>query len=387
VSRTGRRRTFTRFLFPAICLLVAGPGTSLPFLGRTPCGDPLATTAFAASSPRAGSLVVVSWPGAERDRWLDADGVPGRRGVDRWLRQGWILRPDELSAGELTRLDAWIARAGDDLLWIGEEAGVGAAAAAGTGAGDPGGPPGRTVRTGFLPLGSGDGTVFLRWEGVPARAGLDHLSRETHAWLGGHRPLRWEEAAEILDLNARENRAFLVLRDPANPFLPMRSAFVADKSAANLCIYLLGTRHPPALAWRMGLVRAFESGPVDLARGVLATRPSAATEPGGADIAPGSLGAERLEQARSRLFCGRVLASRGRVYGRCDRILGSLAVEGERGTLLVVDARDSADPFVAVLRLGGSLPSPDHRGELLAEALRPRWPVPPGVVSPAVVLP
>lgn len=374
-------------LLPVICILALGLGAPSLSLGTTADGVALVSTAQAASSRATAPLVVVSWPGAERERWIETDGVPGRRGINRWLRQGWILRPDELSTEERTRLDAWIARAGDDLLWIGEEAGRGASASDRGGVADPDGDAGLSVRRGLLPLGSGEGAILLHWEGVGARDHLDHLARESHAWLEGNRRLRWEEAAEILDLSSRENRAFQVLHDPANPFFLMRSTFVADKSAANLCIYLLGTRQPPALAWRMGLVRAFENGPAALARGVLSTIPPDVLNPGVPKVSPGSLGAERLEQARSRLFCGRVLASRGRVYGRCDRILVSLAVEGKRGTLLVVDARDSADPFVAVLRVGDSLPPSDRRGELLVEALRIRWPASPGVPPSAVALP
>jgi hypothetical protein len=340
-------------------------------------------TAHAVSSRRAASLVVVVWPGAERARWLDTDGVPGHRGIDRWLRQGWMLRPDELSADECARLDALVAHAGIDLLWIGEEAISVAPASSQAGSTGPDGVPAPRRRAGLLPLGSGDGEVHLRWEGVPARAGLDHLSRETHAWLEGSRRLRWEEAVEILDLSSRENLAFQILGDPANPYYQLRSTFVADKAAANLGIYLLGTRRPPALVWRLGLVRAFENGPALLARDVLATDPLPVAIPG---CPVGSFGAQRLEQARNRLFCGRVLASRGRVYGRCDRILLSLAVEGARGALLIVDGRESADPFVAVLRVNDPLPAADSRGDLLAEALRLRVATAP-VERPPTVLP
>jgi hypothetical protein len=326
---------------------------------------------------------VVVWPGAEWARWLDTDGVPGHRGIDRWLRQGWMLRPDELSADECAQLDAWVTHAGSDLLWIGEEAIAVAPASSQIESTGPDGVPAPRRRAGLLPLGSGEGEVLLRWEGVPARAGLDHLSRETHAWLEGNRRLRWEEAVEILDLSSRENRAFQVLSDPANPYHRLRSTFVADKAAANLGIYLLGTRRPPALVWRLGLVRVFENGPALLARDVLATDPHPAAISGDS---VGSLGAQRLEEARNRLFCGRVLASRGRVYGRCDRILLSLAVEGARGALLIVDGRDSADPFVAVLRVDDPLPAAERRGDLLAEALRLRWATAPAE-RPTTALP
>jgi hypothetical protein len=329
-----------------------------------------AAAARAVSSGRAAPLVVVIWPGAERVRWLNTDGVPGHRGIDRWLRQGWILRPDELSADECVRLDAWVTRAGSDLLWIGEEAISVAPASSRAGSAGPDGVPAPRPRTGLLPLGSGDGEVLLRWEGVPASAGLDRLSRETHAWLEGNRRLRWEEAVEMLDLTSRENRAFQVLGDPANPYYRLRSTFVADKAASNLGIYLLGTRRPPALVWHLGLVRAYENGPALLARNVLTTGSIPAALPGDS---VGSLGPLRLERARNRLFCGRVLASRGRVYGRCDRILLSLAVEGPRGALLIVDGRDSVDPFVAVLRVDDPLPIADRRGDLLAETLRLRF--------------
>ena len=343
--------------------------------------DEAGATERAVSSRPAGSLVVVVWPGAERARWLDTDGVPGHRGIDRWLRHGWMLRPDDLSADEGTRLDAWVARAGSDLLWIGEEAIAVAPAYSRARSTGPGSVPAPRPRTGLLLLGSRDSEVFLRWEGVPAGAGLDRLSRETHAWLDGNRRLRWEEAVEILDLSSRENGAFQVLSDPANPFYRLRSTFVADKAAANLGIYLLGTRRPSALVWRLGLVRAFENGPALLARDVLATNPLPAAMPGDS---LGSFGVQRLEQARNRLFCGRVLASRGRVYGRCDRILLSLAVEGARGALLIVDGRESADPFVAVLRVDDPLPAADRRGDLLADALRLRWATePPADASPA----
>lgn len=298
-------------------------------------------------------VLLVVWPQAELSRWQDSDGVPGRRFFDLCRRDGWILRPAELSGEEAKALHWAGQRAGDDLLW--------------RAAGGDGG--------GFLVLGRGDGAVHLRWEGVPPAGDPSRLEDESRAWLPSTRRMRWEEVVEILDLTAGENRAFQEQREEGNAFGLVRAAYLRDKTAANVSIYLAGTRRPRALTWRLALTEAFESSLVPLVQQALS-----ASRYGSAERAiPASLDSLRtdpdsFEEARRRLFGLRLLASRSRVYGRCDRILLSLSAEAPRGTLLLVDARASNDPFVAVVRVKEKLEAwPGHRG-LLVRRLEGAWP-------------
>jgi hypothetical protein len=181
--------------------------------------------------------------------------------------------------------------------------------------------------------------------------------------------MRWEEVVEILDLTAVENRAFQLQRDGAGPFAELRRAFLRDKSGANLAIYLAGTRRPPALIWSLELSSAFEETIVPLAAAAAAGATIAPTRAAPSAIESAFMDPAQLEESRRRLFARRLLASRGRVYARCDRVLLSLSVDAQRGSLLVVDARDSRDPFVAVLGADADLGDAADRGERLARRL------------------
>jgi hypothetical protein len=292
--------------------------------------------------------VVVGWPRAELARWEDADGVVGRRLADLCRLEGWILRPEELHRDEAALLAAAERETGDDLVWR---------------AGTDGG-------TGYLPLGVDEGVVPLRWEGTLPPGEPARLEAESKPWLASARRMRWEEVVEILDLTAEENRAFQLQRDGAGPFASIRAAYLRDKSGANVAIYLAGTRRPRALLWRLELNRAFEETVSPLAASLLAEPLPAILAARGAGAPPGDArdpGAR--DAARRRLFARRLLASRSRVYGRADRILLSLAAEAPRGTMLIVDARDSRDPFVAVLVVGQRLGRSTDRGSRLRDRL------------------
>jgi hypothetical protein len=298
-------------------------------------------------------LVVVGWPQAELARWEDSDGVVARRFVDLCRRYGWILRPEELMPDEIAALDAVAAQTGEDLVWRGSA----------------------SASSGFLPLGTGDGLVPLRWEGDLPPGEPGRVESESRAWLASARRIRWEEVVEMLDLTGAENRAFQQQRDGAGLFSPIRAAYLRDKSGANLAIYLVGTRRPHALLWRLELNRAFEETVVPLAHGLLVE--TAADPTRSPMVASGALAngdPSALDAAHRRLFARRLLASRSRVYGRSDRILLSLAAEAPRGTTLIVDARASNDPFIAAFRVGERLGPAATRGDGLLRELGQRDP-------------
>jgi hypothetical protein len=321
----------------------------------------------ARARPQAGGtppphLIFVEVPGAALAGWEDCDGVRGRRFVEACGADGWILRPRDLHGAEPGLLDAWRRRIGGDVLWLARA--------------EPAAPGDLRLEAasgrGLLWLGPPGDELLVRYRGLPpgkrANRMLDEVRAGVGESLGGAAELRWEEVVEMLDLTSSENLALRRLEDPMHPFARLTEAFVRDKRAANVGLYLLGFRPPAVLGMRLDLPGLYETEIVPFCRELAASSavPSTLTAGDPESTSVASEPAEIREAIERRFFARRILASRGRVYGRLDRILQSLAGESPRGAVLVVDALLSPDPFVAVYRTGGSLGDAGSRGEALA---------------------
>lgn len=308
------------------------------------------------------SLATRVWircPEARLSAWNACDGAAGSRFVDLCRRDGWILPESVLVTAELPEAPS----SGTDLLWSGR-----------------GGPS-----VGWVGLGPGDDPIILEWRRLSSSDAPRDLERESRAWLSGGPRIRWEEVVEVLDVTPGENLAFRNLQDTDHPLFAVRSAFLRDKRVASLALYLL-TLHPGEIGCSLELTRAYEDRAIPFFTAVVRDEASAFQSARGftpedretedretedrekADRLPSwsGLPVEAQELARRRFFAWRILASEGRIYGRCDRILLSLAVEGPSGAWIFLDARESDEPFLAVYRIGRPLP-PFHGRETLLE--------------------
>jgi hypothetical protein len=179
--------------------------------------------------------------------------------------------------------------------------------------------------------------------------------------------LRWEELGEFLDLTLQENTALRRLEDPEHPLWMLRESFANDKRRSNLALYLLQRGDPIALGLQLDLASIYESPVREYWTEILSHElpVSLASGPSGDDldsadlastVAVVDLASADLEvriEAERRLFARRIQGSSGRVYGRLDRILQSLHAELSDDGILIIDARASSDPFVAII--GGTI--------------------------------
>lgn len=310
------------------------------------------------SSPPGQTLIYVALPGAERAAFLDPDGVIDRRFADDLARTGWLIEGENLSAAETEALDGWRTAVADGLLLIA---------------------PRFSDRA--LYLGPEAGGVTIRTRGEGHDEPLAHLADESRIWLDRLDRLRWEEVVECLDLTTQENLAFRNLELEAGARLgtpdaltALKQAFLRDKRVANLALYLGRTRRPAATGLRLDLAAAHGAlteslhagggkGETDLGTQALPT------DARGLPSLRAASPAQREAASQAR-FRARVLQSGSRIAGRCDRVLQSLLAEAENGTWLVIDARETARPFVAVARKGSSLGTPAARAALLPGLLR-----------------
>ncbi|MCA9726255.1 MAG: hypothetical protein KC729_01125 [Candidatus Eisenbacteria bacterium] len=311
------------------------------------------------AAPAWGQLVYVEVPGARRSAWENADGVLGRRFIETCRTEGTILDPKSLPAGATAILDGWRRDARDRVVCRpGNPARSEAPAAA---------PGART-----LALGPEGHRVPLLWYGDGAAESrlLADLRAGLESWLQEPEDLRWEEVGEMLDLSREENTAFRRLEQPDHPLFRLREAFADDKRRANLALYLLRRTRPDAIGLSLDLGSVFETPVRAFWTELLEERALPSHLPDGEQIADAAL-PTRLAAER-RFFARRLEASRGRIYGRLDRIFQSLYGELTPSGVLVIDGRDSQEPFVAVIDRGGD---PGAGGP--ASALRQSLPVAP----------
>ncbi len=256
------------------------------------------------------SLILVRLSGLERGDWEHAHGVQGKRAYDHFLKSGQILPAGQLPPEFVDRLDLWSSDRGGNLLWLGEDV-------------PPKAEAGGSFLSGRVPMGSIGQRVYVDWQGEVARARVLEAIPvlENALWLNRPDVVRWEEVVEILDLTRTENHAFRNLTATDHPLVRFRSTFLQDKRAASLALYLNRKHRPPFLRLELNLLSVF----------VGVVQPFAA----------------ELSEADARYFAARVRNSMPSVAGRVDRILQSLYAEASDDTWVVVDARDSADPFVA----------------------------------------
>lgn len=320
-----------------------------------------------ASAEDAIPMTYVSIPSARLASWEDADGVVGRRFVEQFGSLGAIHRPEELPAEAHEALSRWTESVRDAVVYldidasaqppVGEDASRPAASGVevSSSQSDRGARAGMSSSTHFgderlLHVGPAESPILLRWVGTNtdrASALLESLLPGHQAWLYESNALRWEEVGEFLDLTLRENTALRRLEAPSHPLWLLRESFANDKRTANLALYLSRSSEPRALGLELDLAAVYE-GPVrDLWRGILeeGSIPSVVVETTG--LAGADLGVQIASERR--LFARRLEGSRGRVYGRLDRVLQSLYGELEETGILVIDARESLDPFVATI--------------------------------------
>lgn len=280
-------------------------------------------------------LTYVSVPQARLASWEDADGVLGRRFVEELAARGSIHRPDELPEEAHRALSRWRESVRHTVVVLAVDA---------TAASSP-----REER--LLHLGPPESPVRLRWVGAePSRDAsvLTSLLPGHQAWLYESNALRWEEVGEFLDLTREENTALRRLEEPGHPLWELREAFANDKRRTNLAVYLSRSGTPRALGLQLDLPSVYELPVRDLWSGILeedSLLTASVSETGSLAKADPAVWAA----AERRLFARRLQGSRGRVYGRLDRVLQSLYGEMRTGGILVIDARDSLDPFVATI--------------------------------------
>ena len=149
--------------------------------------------------------------------------------------------------------------------------------------------------------------------------------------------LRWEEVEEFLSLSATQNHAVRSMPpSPEHPIWRLRRAYTADKFFANAAIFFGRTGGAERVFLTTELVLAYETDLMPWSERLLQeNRPADGQD-------PGSAGAQR------RLFLRRLRSSGPRIYGRFDRLLQSLQATWGPRAVIVVDAADSPDPFVAV---------------------------------------
>ncbi len=292
-------------------------------------------------------LLVVSAPSTERDDFLDPDGVLGRRFADQVRRHGWVLPAEQLSSEEIRALDRRRAEGRDDLVLSG---------------------PGEEERA--LYLGPSEGGVLVRAHGkLGVEDPLRDLEDESRTWLDHADRLRWEEVVEFAHLLPEENLAIRNLALDSSGLGGLKAAFLRDKRAANLALYLMETRAPRVMLLSLHLPAAQAELARDLALGAESALPIRLALDAEQRPSLASLSVPLRETADGRFFVARMLAAGARVAGRCDRIYQSLAAGAPRGSWIVIDARDAAIPFVAVLRAGARLGPASERGNDLLEAL------------------
>jgi hypothetical protein len=321
-----------------------------------------------ASAEDAIPLIYVSIPSARLASWEDADGVFGRRFVEQFGSLGTIHRPDELPMKAQDALSRWKESVRDAVVYLDHDASDDpshdddpSVPDASSGVDESSGEDAGRARAGLsssthfrqdrlLHLGPDESPILLRWVGTSSDRGsalLESLLPGHQAWLDEGNALRWEEVGEFIDLTLRENTALRRLEAPGHPLWLLRESFANDKRTANLALYLSRSSSPRALGLELDLAAVYE-GPVrHLWRDILEedSIPAVVVE------TSGLAGADLRVQIASerRLFARRLEGSRGRVYGRLDRVLQSLYGELEETGILVIDARESLDPFVATI--------------------------------------
>jgi len=325
-----------------------------------------AASASASATPPP-PTVVLRVPGLTRSAWEQCDGVEGRRFYDRCVAEGRLLAADALDPALLEWLDGWsfaLRERGPCVLWQDAvEPGTQLPSAEAASA-EPERPPHRF----------GDETTGFALH-ADFGAPIDRLVVESRGWLPDEPRLRWEEAIEILELTRAENDAFRRLESVSGPSARLgrlRDAFTRDKGMSNLGIWILGAHRPAGVGWSLSLLFAFEDAESVLTAEALRSAETTAHEsppPRSSDgaLAFADLGPEGRDLAERRFFASRVAASGGRVRGRVDRIFQSIAAIAPRGLLLVIDARESDDPFVALWSPDGKF---DPRALGLAPAAR-----------------
>jgi hypothetical protein len=149
--------------------------------------------------------------------------------------------------------------------------------------------------------------------------------------------LRWEEVEEFLSLSATQNLAVRTMPpSPEHPIWRLRRAYRTDKFFANAAVYFGRTGGAERLFLTTELVGAYEMDLIPWSERLLQEiQPQEGEDPDGT-------------RAQRRLFLRRLRSSTPRVYGRFDRLLQSLQATWGRRAVIVVDASDSPDPFVAV---------------------------------------
>ena len=150
--------------------------------------------------------------------------------------------------------------------------------------------------------------------------------------------LRWEEVEEILSLSPEQNRAVRNLpASPEHPIWRLRRAYSADKFLANAALFFGRTAGAQRVFLIQEIVRVYEDDLLPWSEALLRASPA---EEGG--------DAARFEAER-RFFLRRLRSSTPRVYSRLDRLLQSIGTAwGVPAAVVVLDASDSPDPFVAV---------------------------------------
>lgn len=171
--------------------------------------------------------------------------------------------------------------------------------------------------------------------------------------------LRWEEIEEFLSLSAEQNRAFRSLPPtPEHPLWRMRRAFSADKLFVNAALYYGYQSDAQRIFVVQSLAHVYEDDLLPWSDSLLAATPAIEGEPGDG------------EAASRRFFLRRLRSSAPRIYSRIDRLLMSFHFAWGKEAILVLDASDSSDPFLAVrapvpLRNGGN--AAEDLGRLLSE--------------------
>lgn len=281
-------------------------------------------------------LTYVAIPEATLSSWQNADGVLGRRLVERFDKEGAIVRPSELPPEAHKVLAGWSAAVRHGIVYA-----------------SAGNAP-RTFER-LLLLGPSDDPVTMRWIGMNTSQEsslLESLLPGHQAWLYEPNTLRWEEVGEFLDLTREENTALRRLEDPAHPLWMLRESFANDKRRSNLALYLLRRGDPAALGLQLDLAAAYEKPVREFWTELLSDELPVVLASESGDLAGADLDV-RIAGER-RLFARRVQGSQGRVYGRLDRILQSLHGELSKDGILIIDARASSDPFVASIGGNGS---------------------------------
>jgi len=287
-------------------------------IAATPAGSDAEAGVETEFGSVASSLLVVRLSGLGREDWQHAHGVPEKRAYDHFLAHGTILDPSKLSPGLVARLDRWSDLPYQDLLWL-ERAGSGDTSAAFDSAGS----------AGRVSFGATEQQVEVAWRGPAARRVVleAQADLEEALWLNRPDVVRWEEVVEILDLTRTENQAFRRLTDESHPLVRFRSTFLRDKRRASLALYLNARYRPRMLRFDISLPEVFGKVVEPFAENIAASR--------------------RGEEGDGRYFAARVRNSIPSVAGRVDRILQSLYAEAAPDTWVILDARDSSDPFVA----------------------------------------